>query len=70
MSSGMTIKLRRISLGIKQKDLASTLGISPQYLSQLETGLAKNPSLDIIRSLNKELDIPIETLIFTEPVMK
>lgn len=62
----MTIKLKRISLGIKQKELASTLGISPQYLSQLENGIAKNPSLDIVRGLNKALGISIEALIFTE----
>lgn len=66
MTSGMAIKLKRISLGIKQKELASILGISPQYLSQLENGFAKNPSLDIVRGLNKVLGISIESLIFTE----
>ncbi|MEG2415915.1 MAG: helix-turn-helix transcriptional regulator [Romboutsia sp.] len=32
------IKSMRILIGIKQKDMAKKLGVSPQYLSRLESG--------------------------------
>lgn len=45
------VKIRRVELGMKQKEVAALVGISPQYLMYLETGKAKNPSVDIMKKL-------------------
>ncbi len=36
MTQGQEIKAARIELGIKAKDLAATLGITPEHLSRVE----------------------------------
>ena len=58
----LKLKLKRIALGIKQKDLAESVGITPQYLMLIEQGKASNPSLDIMRALADELDGTIDEL--------
>jgi len=57
MSGMLNLKLLRISKGIKQKDLAGKIGVSGEYLRQIESGIAKNPSRKIINDIAKELEI-------------
>lgn len=47
---GEDIRLRREELGISLRKFASEVGISPTYLSQVETG-AQYPSIDILKSI-------------------
>lgn len=63
---GINIKLRRIELGIKQKDLAGKLGISKQYLSNLETGRNKNPNRQLMIDIAIALETDVQTLFFSE----
>lgn len=55
---GIKIKDIRIKKGILIKDLAKKCGISSSMLSQIEKGNA-NPSLNTIKSIAKELGVPI-----------
>lgn len=58
------IKLKRIELGIKQKDLAKAVGITPQYMMNIESGKAKNPSIEIMRKIAYELKSSVQELFF------
>lgn len=61
MKIGKTLKLIRILKGLKQKELADKLGISPNYLSSVEND-KREPSLSFIKLASKELDVPLSFL--------
>lgn len=63
---GLKLKIRRIELGIKQKDLAERVGITPQYLMNIEQGKAKNPSINVMKTLADELNCTVQELFFDE----
>jgi len=58
METGMKIKLKRISKGIKQKDFADKMGIAKEYLCQIESG-KKIPGLTLLSKICKELNISL-----------
>ena len=58
------LKVRRISLGLKQKDVAAQSGITSQYLRNLETGKAKNPSIAVMKRLADVLGCTVQELFF------
>ncbi len=58
------LKVRRISLGLKQKDVAEQSGITSQYLRNLETGKAKNPSIAVMKRLADVLGCTVQELFF------
>lgn len=60
------LKIRRIEMGIKQKDLAQQVGITPQYLLNLENGRAKNPSIKVMKSLSEALGCGVQEIFFDE----
>ena len=47
---------------IKVKELASRAGITPSYLSQIETG-KRNPTIDTLKAIAEALAIDVEMLI-------
>jgi DNA-binding XRE family transcriptional regulator len=47
---------------IKMNELANKVGISSAYLSQIENG-KRNPTIDTLKLIAKELEIDIEMLI-------
>ena len=47
---------------IKMNELAKRVGISSAYLSQIENG-KRNPTIDTLKAIAKELNIDIEMLI-------
>jgi len=56
MSLGSIVRGRREELGMTQEVVAAQVGISKPYLSNIETGKAKNPPSDgILRSLERAL---------------
>lgn len=61
---GIEIKLKRISKGIKQYEMAKKVGISREYLRLIENGKAKNPSIKVMKAISKELDVPVQELFF------
>ncbi len=58
---GKTIKEIRLEKGLSIKNLAEGVGVSSSLLSQIERGLA-NPSLNTLRSIAEQLDIPMFSL--------
>ena len=64
MYFGKTIKLFRTSKNLTQVEVASSLEISPEYLSKLEND-ARRPSLVLLSKLSTVLEIPLQLLIFT-----
>lgn len=52
-------KHRKISL----RDMESPCGLSNAYLSQLETGQVKNPSLLAVCQIARFFDLPIEVFV-------
>lgn len=53
---GSRIKLRRKTMGIRQKDLAESVGITASYLSNIERGVSA-ASLDLIIILSVKLNV-------------
>lgn len=60
---GQLIRERRLEVGMTQKDIEAATGIEQSYLSHIETGRVKRPGRDILDSLSKPLQLPIETLL-------
>jgi transcriptional regulator with XRE-family HTH domain len=58
MHIGKNIKLIRINLGLKQKELAKELGVKVQHLCAIENE-KKEPSLRLLKRTAKALDVPI-----------
>jgi len=65
MNIGNRIRDRRESLEITQHALAMALGLTPQYVSQIENGL-KIPSLTLAARLAEQLGTSIDYLVSGE----
>lgn len=60
---GEAIRIARSFLGISQKELATNIGVTNGYLSQIESG-AREPSQKILRAIASEIGIPTSSLLF------
>lgn len=60
---GKRIRELRLAAQLSQRGLAERAHISPSYVSKLETGARPNVSVDIIRSIARALNYPLETLL-------
>jgi transcriptional regulator with XRE-family HTH domain len=49
--------------GLTQEQLAFKARVTPGYVAQLELGLRKNPSLDVVRRLARALRVPLAELL-------
>jgi transcriptional regulator with XRE-family HTH domain len=52
----------RLSLGLKQFELAKKLKITPAYLSLIENDKRPSPSLDLIRRMSQLSELTIDQL--------
>ena len=52
----------RLERGMTQKELATAIGVTDAAICQYETG-AREPDLDTLRKLSKELDCTLDELI-------
>lgn len=59
------LKSQRVSKGIKQKDLAEQLGITPQYLNSIENGKTE-PRRDLMIRISEILKVSVQKLFFEE----
>ena len=59
------LKAVRVSKNIKQKDLAINLGITPQYLNNIEKGKTE-PRRDLMIKIAEALDTTVQALFFDE----
>lgn len=55
---GGRIKKARRDKGITEQELANGIGVTVNYISELERGIKKNPSLKVIYGMSKVLDHP------------
>ncbi|EGS9999198.1 helix-turn-helix transcriptional regulator [Clostridium perfringens] len=62
----MNLKIRRIKMKKKQKEIAEQVGITQQYLANLENGRSKNPSRGLMIKLADALDTTVQELFFSE----
>ena len=46
-----------------QRDLAAKSKVTPGYIAQIELGMKKNPSLDVLKRLAKALGVPVTELL-------
>ncbi|MDT8715558.1 helix-turn-helix transcriptional regulator [Clostridium sp. 19966] len=51
-------------MGYKHCEFAEKVGISREYLRQLENGKAKNPSITIMKKISELLGVSAEELFF------
>ncbi|MDQ0254397.1 transcriptional regulator with XRE-family HTH domain [Evansella vedderi] len=59
---GDIIKKRRKERGISLSELSRMTGVSKSYLSYIERGMKKNPSIDVIKRIFQSLNLPITTI--------
>ncbi len=57
------IKATRKAKGMKRIELARAANLTPAYITQLETGKRKNPSLDVLKKLARALAVPVMELL-------
>jgi len=63
---GEALRLLRVFNDLKAKELAVELGISPNYLSEIEKG-KKRPSLEVVKKYGDYFNIkPSSILFFSE----
>lgn len=49
--------------GLTQEELAFKAKVTPGYVAQLELGIRKNPSLDVVRRLARALGVRLPELL-------
>ena len=57
---GSRLRQHRIDRGLSQEELADEVGISRNYISQIERGVSTNLSLDVARRLSKALGLQLD----------
>lgn len=59
---GINIKILRIQSGIKQKELASKIGKTINWLCLIESG-KREPSLKLLKQIADELGVTVSSLL-------
>lgn len=57
------LKALRIQNGLTQEEVAKRAKVTTPYLSQLETGARKNPSLPVLKRLARVLGVTLSELL-------
>jgi len=63
MSLARNVKMRREELGIYQSELAERTSLSKQYISLIEQGVKKTPSLTTLKKLAKVFNCTLDDLV-------
>jgi transcriptional regulator with XRE-family HTH domain len=58
---GAEVRRARVALAFDQEDLASLVGISPSYLSQIENG--REVPLSTLKRIARALELPLSALL-------
>ncbi|ADU29906.1 helix-turn-helix domain-containing protein [Evansella cellulosilytica] len=64
---GEIIRKKRKERGISLSELSRMTGVSKSYLSYIERGMKKNPSIEVIKRIFHSLNLPITMLSQDEP---
>jgi transcriptional regulator with XRE-family HTH domain len=57
------IKTLRTDRGLTQEQVAQKVGVTKNYITMLETGARKTPSLRVLKRLAKALGVPVTELL-------
>ena len=57
---GHRIRRARQTKGITGAQLAERIGVSANYISELERGIKKNPSMQVIAGMSDVLAVPVD----------
>ncbi|MFC7321837.1 helix-turn-helix domain-containing protein [Halobacillus campisalis] len=63
---GERIRVLRLGRDLSVNQFANLSGVSKSYISNIERGVQKNPSLSVMRKLAATLDVPLEDLLTQE----
>lgn len=58
-----TLRALRQYHRLKQKDLALKLGLSANFVSEMETG-TKSPTVDVLKKYEEAFDFPVSSILF------
>lgn len=64
MSLPTRLRFARVKRGLSQRALTALAGLSPAYVSQIESGVRQNPSLPNVERLALALGVPAAWLAF------
>ena len=67
MSLGAKLKALRLKKGLSLQDLADAVGASKAHIRDLETGRAKNPTVELLTKLSTVLGTSIADLVGENP---
>ncbi|MFZ3589650.1 helix-turn-helix domain-containing protein [Bacillus sp. DJP31] len=67
---GKKIKDLRIRRGISLTELSKISGVSKSYLSFIESGKQKNPSIEVLEKLANALGVDVHSLISKDVYMQ
>ena len=70
MTIGVIIKRRRTALGLTQVELAKKAKVAQSQISQIESGVSDNVTLENMRNLAKALDCALIDLLPEEDKRK
>ncbi len=62
---GRVLRAIRTSQNISLSELANKVGVSTGYLCHLEKGTRKNPSINIMEAIAKELNCSVTEIFFS-----
>jgi transcriptional regulator with XRE-family HTH domain len=57
---GHRIRRARQTKGLTGAQLAESIGVSANYISELERGIKKNPSMQVIAGMSEVLSVPVD----------
>lgn len=57
---GHRIRRARQTKGLTGAQLAESIGVSANYISELERGIKKNPSMQVIAGMSEVLCVPVD----------
>lgn len=63
MTHGPAVRAIREALGIKHGEFAIRCGISPGYLTNIESG-RKQPAPDVAAAIAKNLSVPLDAITY------
>jgi transcriptional regulator with XRE-family HTH domain len=63
------LRIMRIANDVAAKEVAESLGISPSYLSQIESGI-KTPSMALLKRYSERFNVPVSAILKAQEVNK
>ena len=57
------VRRLRVQKGLSQVALAKKARVSQGYVAQMEGGVSKNPTLEVLKRLAKALGVPVTELL-------